>query len=779
MEIFLNVDFNVVTLIIHLILSLSSALVSLRCSFLLIGINQKSLSYSNINQTDWKYCAVPPELHVLNFENDKFNQNGPPRNLKNTIVRYWRCNQFASGCKATFSTVLSSEDKYPQWALFGFIAENNIYSRSFDNHNHTPQYTLSDAIREWSIQQMMLMMLLNPKLKPKRCIKRFILLHPVEADHFDNIYDCLKRLYNIRLSIHGKLPSTFDQIDYICSESKYSKTFHQRMIEDNNSAGNNHESLSVLHNHHLPYHIEHTTDDTVEMNNKKQIESLALQFSCSVTLSASIQERMNKKRFGSLFLCKTKSNNYIFQSEHAAMRWVRIPRKDVDGSLWKKPDHVYAPDEDHVCRVLPNTMVFCLTKSKVNYEEIADAMIEANLARGIDIRGFRELSKDGELALEVFNKKFAVIDPSLLCLWHHNVTNQKRIKGVGLWKEYLHNADFNWEINIFRANIFLEEDEMKDFRETQKREIYIAFKTDKTQKKHMLKAFFISYQRRYEAVLDDGQYNMFNRSADFTQNSEEALHRRMQEDMGSDKSIYSQLSMWQEQEAWSSYWYDIMVQNDFKDPKNFDRASADSAQRKLALKKYKNAYKSIDKTMRTFEIKRNYLSQVVSIYRDQLKSITDDINKETGDPNMNSKSEKMARVSNYEMLKMKATKKWNTYPPTIAFNTAFTNIEDEKACETFVYEVKESKIWKKIKEKYKIKKQTVPYANRLKNEIAIGSEYERTIIAFRVKSDDKPDWRPGIILMASVDWVSICAPENDGNDKWILQNINDVCVRLL
>ncbi len=103
------------------------------------------------------------------------------------------------------------------------------------------------------------------------------------------------------------------------------------------------------------------------------------------TLSMQAQHQINKMWIGSIYLGKTTNHWYLFQSLHGSHRWVNTNRKDLDGSLWKRPyishnsplgrapwiqslifsDHIYPPTLDYVPRVLPNVMIFCVSKKKL------------------------------------------------------------------------------------------------------------------------------------------------------------------------------------------------------------------------------------------------------------------------------------------------------------------------------------------------------------------------------------------------------------------------------
>eukprot|EP01084_Bolivina_argentea_P033886 62662_1 len=135
--------------------------------------------------------------------------------------------------------------------------------------------------------------------------------------------------------------------------------------------------------------------------------------------------------------------------------------------------------------------------------------------------------------------------PSLLCLFHYNVTNDKRLGRTGLWDIYLHNFDFRYEVRIYCANMFLEEDEMDQFRMEQEKIVYKTIKKDKNRTKALIRAFVKSYVLQYKTRVGNKKLNFFRRDQDFTENSAESRNRRMQEEMGTDKSLLSLLNMWQ------------------------------------------------------------------------------------------------------------------------------------------------------------------------------------------------------------------------------------------
>ncbi len=210
-----------------------------------------------------QYIAVPPDFSVINIGNNKFNQTRPPYKTKNQTHHYWSCNQRPE-CKASVITIKLNNTEYPTWAKYGIISSKG---NSSIKHNHTPKWTLSHGIREWSINQMMIQMSLDASNKPRATINQFILDHPMKALQFQNINKYTQRLYQTRPSFHGVFPKSIEQIDEMCMKSKYSLTYHSCLMhQQQTSTKLNEENIC----NESPYHLE----QTIEQHDIKQNKSL-------------------------------------------------------------------------------------------------------------------------------------------------------------------------------------------------------------------------------------------------------------------------------------------------------------------------------------------------------------------------------------------------------------------------------------------------------------------------------------------------------------------------
>eukprot|EP01084_Bolivina_argentea_P102364 183394_1 len=205
-----------------------------------INVEQfEALSINHIDPSQHKYICVPLKQTVINIINNKFNKCGASKKIDNEYHTYFRCNQYWNKtiekdkkCAAVAIAIKNENIEYKSWALFGYLSPKSIASKSYAKHNHSEKWTLSDAIREWSILQMTFMMSLNTSLKPTRATKEFVLRYPIQAYEFKNIKNqCVKRLYECRASIYGTLLITDADIDYVCTESIYSLTWFSRVIK--------------------------------------------------------------------------------------------------------------------------------------------------------------------------------------------------------------------------------------------------------------------------------------------------------------------------------------------------------------------------------------------------------------------------------------------------------------------------------------------------------------------------------------------------------------------
>ena len=204
-----------------------------------------------------QYLVLPPDFYVINIGDDKFNQSRPPHKTKHRTHYYWSCNQRPQ-CKASIITIKENNVDYPKCAKFGFISYK---SKLPINHNHEPKWTLSNGICEWSLNQMLMSMSLNPSSKPRATINNFILEHPMKALEFKNINNCTRRLYQARPAMHGVFPQTIEEIDKLCMQSKYSMTYHSSLLFQDKTAIELHSKKEKLFNA-KPYHLRHNVPNS-------------------------------------------------------------------------------------------------------------------------------------------------------------------------------------------------------------------------------------------------------------------------------------------------------------------------------------------------------------------------------------------------------------------------------------------------------------------------------------------------------------------------------------
>ena len=235
-----------------------------------------------------QYIAIPPDYTVINIENDKFNQSRRPYKTQNETHYYWICNQRPQ-CSASFISIKRNNVNYPPWAKYGYIDASHSIS-----HTHEPKWTLPHGIREWSVNQMILLMSLDSRNKPRATINQFILDHPMEALEFKNINNYTRRLYQAVPDLHGVYPKSIEDIDEMCMNSNYSLTYHSYILKQ--------QTLSTKFNKtNQSFHINQTLD-AAEIDNNKALFAEAVFKRNHQVISLENQHKLDQMYLGmSLF----------------------------------------------------------------------------------------------------------------------------------------------------------------------------------------------------------------------------------------------------------------------------------------------------------------------------------------------------------------------------------------------------------------------------------------------------------------------------------------------
>lgn len=390
----------------------------------------------------------------------------------------------------------------------------------------------------------------------------------------------------------------------------------------------------------------------------------------------------------------------------------------------------------------------------------------------------KQMSCDGEEALEEISIAFSCTEGRILCFYHHVMCQMKKFRSLGFMQTYksVNYIEFKLEINFYFYSIFLEPDEVVVYCAKQEQIVLSVLASD-SGKKLAVKKYFKYHKKQWQIKLLN-LCNLYNRDNDTTNNLMETFNRYFSLKFGKKMDYYQCLTALQRIFAISSIIFRKLEFYFLNDKANyekvFNKSKKNEIERKILLKKIKDEYRKLPKHQRTFDVQKQYIKNIYNIIKHNL----DQLQEYEAEYNENNEIEEI--VDSINVIEINTTLnlilkyKLSKYNSTNLSECVIKNPTDDNICSSFYDELKVSSFWKAIQEKWDLEsKLCVPtiLSNKLTeiteplNETAL-----MTAIGFQI--ENRKRIYPSLIGYIENPYILVFEPQNHSKIQFEILDIN-------